>query len=86
MEELPGMPEGCNCLREFYNKLEVDERKDKDIAALKEFAEKSEALCAADLDEDFRLAARLAHSIDGANAPRKQEVKRFGYQSESARW
>ncbi|MGH7494184.1 MAG: KAP family P-loop NTPase fold protein [bacterium] len=84
IEELPRMPEGCNCLQEFYSKLEVDESKDKDIAALKEFAEKAEILCAVDLDEEFRLAARLAHPVDGVNAPRKQVEKRFGYQSEKS--
>jgi hypothetical protein len=80
--ELPKMPADCNCLREFYDKLEVDENHNREVAALLDFAEKPETLSAADLDDDFILAARLAHPFDGVSAPRKRDEKRFGYRAQ----
>ncbi len=79
LEELSALPAGCNCLREFHGKLDVAQNNNQDLTALKEFAEKPEILCAEDIDEDFKLAARLAHLIDHESAPRKREQKRFGY-------
>jgi hypothetical protein len=78
LEELSGLAPDCNCLKELYAKLEVD--KNKELAGLQAFAEKAEALCPADLDDDFKLAAYLAHPLDGASAPRKPARRSFGYQ------